>query len=184
MTEITEEMRQAVRNMKGSVPTDYNIDRIVEAVTPVVTRLRAENAELQRRVEEAEEKLGVSLTVGGGLSVHGSMDAIMRVQNYIMLDSRHPIEKEDVRRSLAMSLQAAETRADALQAEVDRVRKALKPFVDAFEARRNAYSKRYQNQALGYKNFDKMPDMWPMEKITFNMSDFRRACQALGGSND
>src|SRR3546814_2858762 len=35
-------------------------------------------------------------------------EAIQRVQTYIMLDSKHPVEKEDVRRGLMRSLEAAE----------------------------------------------------------------------------
>lgn len=78
-------------------------------------RARAEAAEAENK--RLHEMTGVSVTVGGGLQVYGEMDAIRRVQDYIMLDSTHPVEKEDVRRSLVRSLQAAE-------AENERLRKA------------------------------------------------------------
>lgn len=49
-----------------------------------------------------------SIGVGHGLTVYGSIDAIIRVQQYMLLDSTHPREAEDVRRSLARSLRRAE----------------------------------------------------------------------------
>ncbi len=63
---------------------------------------------------------------------------------------------------------------------------ALKPFVEAFEKRRDAYSKRYQDRELGFSNFDKMPDDWAMEAIPFDMGTYRRARAALAseGSTD
>jgi hypothetical protein len=67
----------------------------------------------------------VAVTVGGGLSVYGTSEAIHRVQNYIMLDSSHPVEKEDVRRCLMRDLQASESRVAELTAEVERLRGAL-----------------------------------------------------------
>ncbi len=92
------------------------------------------------------EKMGVSVTVGGGLEVFGSMDAIHRVQQYILLDSHHPVEREDVRRSLARALQKAEAELAAererheafkrnaalitgkLMVENTNLREALEPF--------------------------------------------------------
>ena len=67
----------------------------------------------------------------------------------------------------------------AKDAELAKLREALKPFVKAFERRRDAYSKRHQDRDLGYANFDKMPDEWAMEKIAFNMGAYRRAAAAL-----
>lgn len=80
-----------------------------------------EIATLRTRCEKAEARLDTSVTVGGGLSVHGTVEAIMRVQDYILLDSTHPVEKEDVRRSLARNLQASEAQCADLA-------KALEPF--------------------------------------------------------
>ena len=68
-----------------------------------------------------------SVTVGHGLMVSGPIEAIHRVQSYIMLDSRHPIEAEDTRRSLARSLQAAES-------TLDFIRPALPVLRDMFRA--------------------------------------------------
>ena len=69
----------------------------------------------------------------------------------------------------------AEATISALEADNKRLREAVEPFVVAFEKRRDAHSRRYKDQSLGYANFDKMPDKWPMEKIEFTMGDFRRA---------
>lgn len=67
---------------------------------------------------------------------------------------------------------------------LDAVRAALKPFVAAFENARLSYSKRYQDNDLGFKNFDKMPDNWPMEKLQFDMGTFRRAAEAYASLSD
>lgn len=66
--------------------------------------------------------LVAAVTVGGGLSVYGTHEAITRVQNYIMLDSTHPVEKEDVRRSLMRDLTAAESRLATLERELAEAR--------------------------------------------------------------
>lgn len=67
----------------------------------------------------------------------------------------------------------------ALESRVRELEEALEPFVSAFEMRRIAYSKRYADRDLGFKNFDKMPDDWAMEKIAFSMGVFRRVKAAL-----
>ena len=63
--------------------------------------------------------LGASLTVGHGLSVFGSMEALGRVQNYILVASRHPVEQADVNRQLAKALVTTEA---LLLAASDKVR--------------------------------------------------------------
>ncbi len=68
---------------------------------------------------------------------------------------------------------------EALTAILGEAEKALEPFDAAFNARRDAYSLRHKDRALGYANFDKMPDAWPMEKIELSMGDFRRARATL-----
>jgi predicted RNase H-like nuclease (RuvC/YqgF family) len=70
---------------------------------------------LPRSVEDIAREYCMSITVGGGLVVYGTAEAIGRVQNFILLDSSHSIEKEDVRRSLARDLQAAEARVEKLE---------------------------------------------------------------------
>lgn len=77
----------------------------------------AEIAALKAEVARLEDITGASVTVGAGLRVFGAMDAIGRVQTYILLDSRHPIEANDTRLSLARALQAAEARVAELEAE-------------------------------------------------------------------
>ena len=57
--------------------------------------------------------------------------------------------------------------------------RALEPFASAFEQKRESYSRRYQDQQLGYTNFDKMPDSWPVEKLTFSMGRYRTARNTL-----
>jgi len=65
-------------------------------------------------------------------------------------------------------------------AELAEARKALEPFVNEFEARRDAYIRRYpRHPAVGASNFDKMPDEWEMEDIKFTMGQFRAARRAL-----
>lgn len=59
-----------------------------------------------------------SVTVGDGLVVHGTVEAVGRVQDYILLDSTHPTEAEDVRRSLARQLQAAEEKIRVLETRI------------------------------------------------------------------
>jgi hypothetical protein len=51
---------------------------------------------------------GMSLCVGKGLVVYGEHEAIHRTQGYILLDTTHPIEKEDVKKQFARALQAVE----------------------------------------------------------------------------
>jgi len=69
---------------------------------------RAEMLGYQLVSNEQAEALGASLTVGNGLVVHGSIEALGRVQQYLLLPSKHPVEDADVKRGLARDLQAAE----------------------------------------------------------------------------
>lgn len=114
-------------------------DRAPFEAAAYIERQAAELAQLH-------EKTGVGITVGGGLLVYGTVEAVSRVGNYIMLDSSHPVEKEDVRRSLARALQEAEaelarktTVADAyweiiesFRAENAELRAALKGMISEF----------------------------------------------------
>lgn len=68
--------------------------------------------------KEQMAALGASLTVGGGLVVYGSIDALARVQQYILLPSKHPIERHDVNVNLARNLQVAE---DLLKAAYEKI---------------------------------------------------------------
>jgi len=85
-----------------------------------VLRARAEAAEAKitaqaEEIERLNELTSCSVTVGRGLSVYGTIEAVGRVQTYILLDSNHPVEKADVRRTLARELQAAEARVRELE---------------------------------------------------------------------
>ena len=75
------------------------------------------------------------------------------------------------------------TNPDTVQiprATVEAVREALKPFVVDFEKAAEGYAARYgKNGDIGISNFDKMPDEWTMDRLTFSMGDFRKAAAAL-----
>ena len=88
------------------------------------------------------------------------------------------IERE-VCKQRGIMIREEAARADALQAKLAQAVEALEPFVQAFDAAREKYVRRYgADSEVGMKNFDKMPDFWPMEKLAFNMGDFRRARSA------
>ena len=74
---------------------------------------RAEMLGYQLVSNEQAEALGASLTVGNGLVVHGSIEALGRVQQYILLPSKHPVEDSDVKCGLARDLQATEALLEA-----------------------------------------------------------------------
>ena len=70
-------------------------------------------------------------------------------------------------------IKAQDERIKALEA-------GLKPFADAFLKKRTEYAKRYgADVEIGFKNFDKMPDKWEMDGITFSMGTFRTAASLL-----
>ncbi len=74
--------------------------------------------------------------------------------------------------------------SDELREAADRIEtleRALRLFVDVFEKRRDFYAQRYADHDLGYANFDKMPDHWPMEKVILSMGDYRLALSAISG---
>jgi hypothetical protein len=80
------------------------------------TELDAKDA----RIRDLEEYTSVSLTVGGGHVVYGSVDAIARAQMYVLLDSNHPVEAKDTARYFAGALQKAEAELDALRKDAAR----------------------------------------------------------------
>lgn len=69
--------------------------------------------------------LGSALTVGGGLSVYGSIEALGRVQNFILASSRHPIEERDTNRQLAKALVNAEALLDAANRKIEELTKLM-----------------------------------------------------------
>lgn len=70
----------------------------------------------QRELDRLRSLTSMSVTVGKGLWVYGEPEAISRVQKYILLDSNHPVEKEDVRRGLMRSVQKLEKENAQLEA--------------------------------------------------------------------
>ena len=74
--------------------------------------------------EMLDTQYGCALCVGNGLSVYGDYDSISRAQQYVLLDTTHPIEKEDVKRIFARSLQAIERAQGAPVGTLHQVKKA------------------------------------------------------------
>lgn len=72
---------------------------------------------LKKHIRRLEERLGGYLTVGNGHVVHGTAEALARVQAYILLDSKHPVEARDTNSYFANQLQAAEKRIRQLESE-------------------------------------------------------------------
>lgn len=82
--------------------------------------------------------------------------------------------------SKAERTEEAESALTAKDSELAEARAALEPFVRAFDTAREKHGRRYgKDAAVGLKNFDKMPDRWPMDHLTFDMGTFRRARTVL-----
>ena len=86
-----------------AAPTGATLDEEFKAIVS-----HAANLGYQLVSDEQAAALGASLTVGNGLVVYGSIEALGRVQQYLLLPSKHPVEDADVKRRLARDLQAAE----------------------------------------------------------------------------
>lgn len=71
-----------------------------------------------------DELHGVTLCVGNGLTVYGDYESISRTQTYVLLDTQHPIEKEDVKRALGRALQAIERAQGAPVGTLHEVKKS------------------------------------------------------------
>lgn len=74
--------------------------------------ISAELESAKRKIAELEEKLSVGVALGGGLMAYGSLDACSKIQDYILIDSQHPVEKNDMCRAWAKRMQLAEARID------------------------------------------------------------------------
>jgi len=108
-----------------------DIDRLLHRAAEIIARaqtatsfypLLQKDMNLFNEEYKALNAEGIShITVGGGLSVCGTWEAIKRVQHYILLDSTHPVEKSDVRRVLMKELEEAEQKILYLQGEVNRL---------------------------------------------------------------
>lgn len=101
----------ALANFLGdsmAAPTGATLDEEFKAIVA-----HAANLGYQLVSDEQASVLGAPLTVGNGLVVHGTMEALGRVQQYILLPSRHPVEDADVKRGLARDLQATEALLEA-----------------------------------------------------------------------
>ena len=76
-----------------------------------------------------------------------------------------------------------EEAAALIESQAERIKAleaGLDPFADAYLRKRIEYAKRYgADVEIGFKNFDKMPDKWKMEGITFSMGTFRHAASLL-----
>ena len=89
---------------------------------PIAESLPGKIEALERERDEAVADRAVGLTVGGGLLVYGSEEAILRAQTYVLLDSKHPQETKDTNRLLARALQAAESQLAEMTKERDDAR--------------------------------------------------------------
>jgi hypothetical protein len=101
-----------VSNPQGAIQQLWSAlgaDNQTDALT-AISAFQEENARLSEDNVQLHARVGIGVTVGGGHIVYGSHEAIKRVQNILLIDSTHPIEKEDVRRSLLRDVQAAEAR--------------------------------------------------------------------------
>ena len=87
-----------------------------ESVARSAAKCSEVNNNLRERIRQLETRFGGHITVGGGHVVYGTAEALVRVQAYILLDSKHPIEARDTNRYLAKQLQAAEQQITELQA--------------------------------------------------------------------
>lgn len=94
-----------------------------EIIAKIIDGAADRIATLTQALAEAKANTSMSVSVGGGLAVYGSAAAISRLQNYILLDSTHPVEKGDVRRSLMRNLQKAE-------AALAEAKKVIAPFAE------------------------------------------------------
>lgn len=91
-----------------------------------VIELEAENKRLW-------DRCAVGVTVGAGKMVYGDYDAINRVQDWILLDSEHPVEKKDVCRSLMRDLQKAEAENTRLSARVEELEGTIATAAEWFD---------------------------------------------------
>lgn len=91
---------------------EWEMVREIEALQVKLADREAQLAEKDATIEKLRAEQSCSLTVGGGLVVHGSIEAIGRCQQWVLLDSNHPQEREDVRRTLMRQLTHAEAKRD------------------------------------------------------------------------
>lgn len=80
-------------------------------------------------MSDADNNMGISVA---GHVVWGPYEALSRLQDYMLLDSNHPQEKKDVRRSLMRQLEEAEARIRLLEQQLKTAREALEPFAAAW----------------------------------------------------
>lgn len=86
---------------------------------------RAANIGYQLCSDEQVSVLGASLTVGNGLVVYGTIEALGRVQNYILMSSKHPVEASDTKRQLARALASTEAQLMAANDKIEELTKLL-----------------------------------------------------------
>lgn len=172
--------------------------------------LNSENERLRQFLFPYADRTDISGMSWDGKYLIGdkaSISAFREMQNRGLQIDVYKRAYDEKEAALKARAEAAEAEVTRLQAEIDRkssmpgdhrywegryrdeaaqketLREALKPFVSAFERRRESYSKRYPtDRELGYANFDKMPDDWAMEKLSFNMLAYRRARTALASA--
>lgn len=103
-----------------AAPTRATLDEEFKAIVS-----HAANLGYQLVSDEQAAALGASLTVGNGLVVYGTIEALGRVQNYILMSSKHPVEASDTRRQLARALASTEAQLIAANDKIEELTKLL-----------------------------------------------------------
>lgn len=142
-------------------PTNYSPSSALQALEEENERLR----EGIKRLSEEEEICGETMS---------EEDAFDLVR---MAAKLAEYEKANV--AYVDANTALIARATATEARLKEALKVIEPFAKAFEKARTTYSKRYSDITLGETNFDKMPDSWSMDTLTFNMGQFRAASRFM-----
>lgn len=143
--------------------------------TPVAVVDRVFNSVglLHATVEEGKLSEGDALYSSSALQALEEENARLRAANEELRKNQpYVYVGKDGKAVLARNL---EDRATAAEARLEEARKVIEPFAKAFEKARITYSKRYSDITLGEAHFDKMPDSWAMDNLTFNMGQFRAA---------
>lgn len=107
--ECADAIRAALTEAESCMAMEHNF-KMLQVEANHAIELRAYEATVANLEQRIDELTGVQITVGDGLVVYGSVQAIHRVQAYILLDSKHPVEARDTNRYFAKRLQAAEQR--------------------------------------------------------------------------
>jgi len=158
---------------------DEPLVRAHATATVVLTResadalraLAAERDALRKERDEAREQTRVGLPVGHGLMVYGTMEAIMRAQTFVLLDSKNTQEVKDTNHLLAQDLQSAEAKLSAALSQAAALREALTPSAETKAAYIGKFS--FLQEALDGDGFE------IMETITIPWTTIKEIMKAI-----